>query len=149
MKRFALVVFGALVFAAPVLAAPVGRPIVKTHVPFSFHVGEVALPPGNYVIEQVSDLDANLLEIRSWDSRHTVMFMAQDGDRQDLGSALEFDRVGSETFLRAVWSDGRGALLPKSPAETAETADVQVSATSTPDPSPVSTVPSPDAAATK
>ncbi|HVO10064.1 MAG TPA: hypothetical protein VMX54_04855 [Vicinamibacteria bacterium] len=132
MKRLALMGIGtafAAMLAVPVLASTIQHGTVEARVPFSFHVGQVTLPPGDYVVQQVSDLSPDVLEIRSRDSRHVALFMAADGtDGSGLAvPSFVFDRVGSESYLRAIWVGGRsGAVLPTPPGEGT---DVVVTAT--------------------
>jgi hypothetical protein len=49
----------------------------EAHIPFAFRLPDAKLPPGDYEIRQASDIDPELLEIRSKGARHATFFMAE------------------------------------------------------------------------
>jgi hypothetical protein len=126
MYRLALLAVAGLglgVFAVPAHASSIEHETLEAHIPFAFQLPDVKLPPGDYQIQQASDLDPNLLEIRSRDARHVAFFWAEDSTarRGVARPSLVFDRFGKDRFLRAVWADdGEGDTLRPSPAELAD-----------------------------
>jgi len=77
---------------------------VVVHVPFAFVVSNVTLPAGDYRIGPASDLENNVLEIRSADGRHAALVLTEvaPGERRGAPPKLVFDRYGDKDFLRAV-----------------------------------------------
>jgi hypothetical protein len=90
------------------------------HVPFAFTVSSVTLPAGDYRVGPLNDFDNNVLEVRSFDGRHTAMVLTTDAAREGRGASpqLVFDHYGKKEFLRAVeLPDEAGASLPSTAAE--------------------------------
>lgn len=121
LMPFALALLG-LAFALPVHASSIEHERLLAHIPFAFHLGDETMPAGNYEITQASDVDANLLEIRSADAGHAAFFFGEESQtRSAARPALVFDRYGKDRFLRAVWvENGDGDVMSATPAEVAD-----------------------------
>ena len=93
------------------------------HVPFAFEVGDSTLPPGEYTLRQIDDLDPNVLELRSRDGGRALLFFVNDTGTRAAAAVppeLVFDRYGEKRFLRAVrLEDGARELVAASPDELA------------------------------
>ncbi len=103
---------GALVAGPAFAMAP--EPLL-VHVPFASSVQNETLPAGDYRVRPLSDLQRNVLEIRSTDGRHGVLVLSWDapGEARGARPMLVFDRYGDKAFLRAVeLPEAEGAGLP-------------------------------------
>lgn len=106
MKRvLSLVALGlglAAVPSRPALAMP--PQTLLAHIPFAFSVQDETLPPGDYRIQQLGDLDPDLLEVRSVDGRHTAIVFSEEGRAEPRTGkpTLVFDRYGQMKFLHAI-----------------------------------------------
>ena len=126
MYRLALLAVAGLglgAFAVPAHASSIENKTLEVHIPFAFQLPHVKLPPGDYQIQQASDLDSGLLEIRSKDARHAAFFMAESSTARPgvARPSLVFDHIGKDRFLRAVWvADGQGDTVRSSAAELAD-----------------------------
>jgi hypothetical protein len=98
-------------------------PQIFVNVPFAFAVGDTKLPAGTYEITTSDGYSPNILEMRSTNSRTSVIFdteAAQTRDDQIANKTeLIFDKVGDEYFLSQIWVAGsaEGSELPKSRME--------------------------------
>jgi hypothetical protein len=85
-------------------------PQIEANIPFNFVVGDTKLPAGKYQIKTVDDNSNNVLEIRSDNSRTSVMFDTEDaetrGDQIESKTELVFDKVGDQYFLHQIWVAG-------------------------------------------
>ncbi len=113
MSRLPAVVLGLgfVVWAgsSPALAMPVH--MLEAHVPFSFRVGSVSLPPGVYVIERADATDPHQLLIRLKDGRHPALFFVEtlSWESDSVGSPrLEFERIGDTAWLHTIAVPGEG-----------------------------------------
>jgi hypothetical protein len=105
-------------FASPALALAPER--LAVHVPFAFSVADETLPAGDYSISPLSDVDRDVLEIRSADGRKAVLVGSEDGEPASRTSKPElvFDRYGNQEFLHAIrLPEETGAVLTASEAE--------------------------------
>lgn len=133
MHRLSVVAVAALglgALALPAYASSIEHERLEAHIPFAFHLPQATLPAGDYEIIQASDVDPNLLEIRSADSRHAAFFLAEGAVARSAvrRPSLVFDRLGADRFLRAIWiADGEGDFVPATPAEVADARQVAVS----------------------
>ena len=77
---------------------------LAVHVPFAFSVRDRTLPPGDYRIRPLNDLDRRLLEGRSADGRHALVVLSQDGPTmsETQRPELVFDRYGQMEYLRGI-----------------------------------------------
>jgi hypothetical protein len=77
---------------------------LEAKIPFAFNVSNVTLPAGEYRINPVSDLDPQVVEIRSTDGRHAVVVLSEDAPvgPPRTKPELVFDRYGQQEFLRAI-----------------------------------------------
>jgi hypothetical protein len=85
-------------------------PEIEVNVPFDFMVGDTRLPAGKYQIRSINEASDKVLEIRSANSRTSVLFDTEDAEnRGELvknKTQLVFDKVGDEHFLFQIWVEG-------------------------------------------
>ena len=83
---------------------------IVANVPFAFVVGDTTLPAGGYQIKTVDDADGNVLEIRSANSRTTVVFNTVQTEIRDdqtvSKTELVFNKVEGQYFLSQIWVAG-------------------------------------------
>jgi hypothetical protein len=106
------------VASSPALAFP--PETLVAHIPFAFNVRNETLPPGDYRITTISDLDRQVLEIRSKDGRHAVITFSEDAPaaRSTTTPTLVFDRYGHMSFLHAIrLPEETGAVFEPSRSE--------------------------------
>jgi hypothetical protein len=120
-------VLGLAAFVGPTRADAFVGEKVDAHVPFTFHVDDAQLPPGDYVIQQADLLEPHLLKITSRDGREETYFLTDNATpAHSVRSAqLVFDRYGKQRFLHAIWlPDGTGDVVQSTHTEvrTAEAA---------------------------
>ena len=103
MLRTISLAFGIVALAAGRASAMSPEPLV-VHVPFAFSVDNVKLPPGDYQVHPLSDLQNDVVEIQSVDRRHALLVLTTNAPAEPRGARAElvFDRYGTERFLRAV-----------------------------------------------
>jgi hypothetical protein len=102
----------------PALAMPPETLLV--HVPFAFSVQDATFPAGDYQIHPLSDLDRQVLELRSTDGRHAVFVPSEDAPTSSRTAQPEivFHRYGQNEFLHAIHlPEGTGAVLEASRSE--------------------------------
>lgn len=98
-------------------------PQIEANVPFAFVVGDTTLPAGKYQIRTIDDMASNVLEIRSANSRTSVIFDTENaearGERIESKTELVFDKVEGQYFLSQIWVAGTstGNELTKSRTE--------------------------------
>jgi hypothetical protein len=76
------------------------------NVPFEFHIGNMVLPAGNYIVRPISGFSPSILTIQALDqTARMILFVCPS--RTQAGSAqitrLVFNRYGSTYFLSEVW----------------------------------------------
>ena len=106
------------VAAGPAFA--MGPETIVVHVPFAFSVYNVTMPAGDYRVHPLSDLDHNVVEIRSVDGQHAALVLTEDAPAEGRGAhpELVFDRYGRKNFLHAVeLPEALGATLPTTRSE--------------------------------
>lgn len=114
-----LTIGGGVVANAQVMSVPQ----IEVNVPFDFVVGDTRLPAGKYQIRAIDDNSNDVLEIRSANSRTSVIFDTEAAEnRGELvknKTQLVFDKVGDEHFLFQIWVEGSasGNELAKSRME--------------------------------
>ena len=91
---------------------------VRAHVPFAFTVGQTTLPSGTYEVTRMH-AQTNVIMVR--DALHTVILMADTGDRGELDSAtrLEFHRYADSTSCGEWCSRERSIWLCRKPRPNA------------------------------
>ena len=108
-KAFVTTALGLLVSAmASRRALAISDELVQAHIPFSFHIANTTLPPGDYVIKSTQGMDRSLLEIRKDDGQAVMFFLTDPADastRVDT-ARLVFDQYGQERFLHAILIPG-------------------------------------------
>jgi hypothetical protein len=120
-RAFSVVALGlglAAVSSRPALA--MAPETVVAHIPFAFNVRNETLPPGDYRLHPLSDLDRQVLEIRSTDGRHAAVVFSEDAPSASPNAKPElvFDRYGQMDFLHAVkLPEATGAILEPSRSE--------------------------------
>ena len=98
-------------------------PQIEVNVTFPFMVGDTKLPAGKYVIRTSDDEAPNVLELRSADTKTSVIFDTENaqtrGDKTVNKTELVFDKVGDQYFLSQIWVEGSatGNELAKSRME--------------------------------
>jgi hypothetical protein len=101
-----LMVFGGVVANAQMDSVPQ----VEVNITFPFMVGDTKLPAGKYVIKTSDDNSPNVLELRSADTKTSVIFDTENaqarGDKTANKTELVFDKVGDQYFLRQIWVGG-------------------------------------------
>ena len=94
------------VFAAALLCAGgyAQTTNLEAHIPFSFQVGETAMPAGNYSIQN----SQNVLKLFDRDGHKSVFHLTMNASRSTVSRdpTLEFTRLGDEYFLTSVWNAG-------------------------------------------
>jgi hypothetical protein len=119
MLRTLSLAFGIVALAAG-RASAMGPETLVVHVPFAFSVDNVKLPPGDYQVHPLSDLQNDVVEIRAVDGRHALLVLTAGAPPEPRGARAElvFDRYGTERFLRAVeLPEQPGASLPPTRSE--------------------------------
>jgi len=104
----------------PVLAMAPETLVV--HVPFAFSVLDETLPPGDYRVRPLNDLERQVLELRSSDGRYALIALTEDAPAMSRTTKPElvFDHYGKMEFLRAVrLPEAAGAILEPSRSEIA------------------------------
>ncbi len=89
--------------------------VLIANIPFSFHIGQLILPAGEYVVKPVSTTANKYIKIRSVDSAHIMMLLTvpvgtKSGDQD---AKLVFNQYGSHYFLSKIVSplDGINEML--------------------------------------
>ena len=97
---------------------------LQAHVPFAFHIRDVSLPAGHYVVEQATSANRELLVIRSSDGRRTVFFFVKQVSPWTRATTpkLVFDRRGEEQFLSSIAVPKEGWAKIKIRAATVDSA---------------------------
>lgn len=94
---------------------------VKANVPFSFIVGKVNLPAGQYTVQSLGT-SGNALYIRDSNGPSKTMVNSHrcESRKTSEKSKLVFHRYGDRYFLAQIWTAGNdsGNELPKSARET-------------------------------
>lgn len=117
MRNLALSVGLSAMFASSVMVAQDSAREVA-NVPFAFHLKNVNLPAGKYVVNSVNA--AGVIRIADAKTGHSVMILTQSrtsGQREE--PRLTFQRYGNDYFLSQVWMAGGsdGYSLGKTPRE--------------------------------
>lgn len=83
---------------------------VQIQVPFSFQVGNVTLPPGNYEVIQSHESGAVMIHATSGSGASTAIVSPV---REGYGHQASFIRVGGKYFLNRIsLGDGRAIEVP-------------------------------------
>jgi len=106
------------VASSPALA--MGPEALIAHIPFAFHVRSESFPAGDYRISPLSDLQRNVVEIRSTDGRHAGFVLTEETApaKRDSQPKLVFDRYGKQVFMHAIRvPEDSGAIVTPSRSE--------------------------------
>lgn len=120
LKSFTMLMITVALAALTVQAQSANQ--MKATIPFSFHIGNQALPAGEYTVRYVNqDSGKTALLFKSVDgktSRIVNMNTAQKNERE-VKASLVFNQYGNSYFLSEVWTgaDQYGLSLPPSRAE--------------------------------
>jgi hypothetical protein len=92
---------------------------LRANIPFRFHVGQVVMPAGEYLVSQQN----SILTVRKTDGHPSAaMFLTQPKDLSNppATGVLIFNRYGDTCFLSTVRSPGSSVarILPKTRTET-------------------------------
>jgi hypothetical protein len=116
-----LSLFVALVFALATHPTKAQAQIVgnlEADIPFQFHVGNVKLPPGKYIIRVVDNSDLTVMEISSADGSSSALFdvQAAEATSAPAKSELIFNKYGNRYFLARLFdqSNPSGSAVVKS-----------------------------------
>ena len=116
-----LVLVGSMAVAAQAQGS--GRSELRADIPFTFKVGDKAMPAGEYTLIQINpSSDRVILQLRSKDGRNSAMLQMNNViGKTSEGSQLVFRRYGSESHFAEAWtsSAATGLRAPKSKAERA------------------------------
>jgi hypothetical protein len=91
---------------------------LEADIPFQFHVGNVKLPPGKYIIRVVDNSDLTVMEISSADGSSSALFdvQAAEANSAPAKSELIFNKYGNRYFLATLFdqSNPSGSAVVKS-----------------------------------
>ena len=79
MRKSLLLSAFALLVATARPSRALADEIVRTHVPFAFHVVDSTFPPGDYVISSTEGQDSALLVIRGLPNGSQAFFLVENG----------------------------------------------------------------------
>ena len=114
-----LVVAAALTLAAATAAQAQTGESVVVRIPFEFHVGDKAMPAGEYSIGPASQNPSRALSVRAVGGRaaKVVLTDAAEPEARGAHARLEFQRYGDQYFLRRVTTGDTARALPASALE--------------------------------
>jgi hypothetical protein len=96
---------------------------------FPFYAGNAKMPAGSYKITQ-SDMDANILQIRSNDGVHSafVDFIPTHSAQPHPHSDVTFHKYGDTEYLNRIWVEGQkyGMKVDPTKAEMKAAANANV-----------------------
>ena len=125
MKNIAAI---ALFLAATFIAAgPASAQdhLVKATVPFSFNVGDKAMPAGTYMIRSNASSPV-LLTMRNWDKKVALVSLAASTQSDTKDDTLVFHRYGDQYFLSDIRSEGASIHVHYAPTKAEKRAKSQV-----------------------
>lgn len=95
--------FGALAIAILALVVNVNaQNKAKADIPFSFDLGDKALPAGTYTVEEIN---SESIVVRNAETRQAALINTERAERRDSQSPkLVFHKYGDTYFLYEVWS---------------------------------------------
>ena len=120
MKKVLCRVTGILALAFLAAHAVEAQEPLLVNIPFAFTAGRMALPAGEYRVENTGEASRFLLIQRTDHSAATyVMSNAVEVNRPQAQSKLIFHRYGNRYFLSQIWVEGhsRGRELAPSTKE--------------------------------
>jgi hypothetical protein len=83
---------------------------LRVNVPFSFMVGKVASPAGDYRVDV--DTSRSLVILKSYKSTPTLLRTTQAWQSGETRSYLRFRRYGERWFLQEVTIEGMSQIVP-------------------------------------
>lgn len=107
MKKYLLIIMAGIIFLNGAAVNDVSAQTLKAirvDVPFDFHVGDKDYPAGVYYLESISQLNSNLLQLRSHKSKRQQLLVTNDlyaGERQL--PKLVFYQLGEEYYLTNIF----------------------------------------------
>jgi len=110
-KRILLPLFFSLIVAASIWPARAQAQIIgniEANIPFQFHVGNKALPAGEYIIHQLENSDLTVMEISSADGKLSALFNveAEQANSAPEKTELIFNKYGDRYFLSELFDEG-------------------------------------------
>ena len=88
---------------------------VRVNVPFSFMVGRVTSPAGDYIVEV--DRGRGLVTLKPYRSTPTFLLTTQSWHSGESRSYLRFRRYGGRWFLQEVTVNGMAQIVPVGKSE--------------------------------
>jgi hypothetical protein len=126
----------------PLVHAQVNGPI-QGKIPFSFYVGNKALPAGNYVVRPLGSLH-NVLAIQNAENHASALTIVPIGVQaaSAQNTKLVFHRYGNTYFLSQVWQGlGRNEGLQLVPSKTERELAARVMVATKPGKAEVASIP--------
>jgi len=121
-------VFGALMtlivactLSTPAVHAQNTNKMLKADVPFAFAIDSKQMPAGAYEVTRVGDR-ATLIETADHHNQVLGIYQYAESAKSSGQTKLVFDKIGSNYFLRQIWSSnsGQGLELPVSKLQKEE-----------------------------
>ncbi len=90
---------------------------ITANIPFSFHVGDQAMPAGNYTMKELADRD---MEVRNDQTDKVVLELGAVTETVDPSKDTEliFNRYGNSEFLRKIKVEGETEGIEFLPSKT-------------------------------
>lgn len=111
--------FSALAIAAKAQVADQ----VAINIPYEFVVAGTTLPPGTYRVNRVSDLNENLLVLRSFENRAGVLVISTDVEAARVDKpSFTFEEIGGQHFLTKIETAEHVFVFPLSRSAALEAA---------------------------
>jgi len=110
MKRHIRNLAGVAMLLAAIAASGQISHQLRVNVPFSFMVGRVTSPAGDYTVEV--DRNRGLVTLKPYKSRPTFLLTSQSWRPGETRSYLRFRRYGERWFLQEVTTDGMAQIVP-------------------------------------
>ena len=110
MKRHIRNLAGVAILLTAIAASGQLSHELRVNVPFSFMVGRVTSPAGNYRVEV--DRSRGLVTLRPYKSKATLLLTTQSWRSGEARNYLRFRRYGERWFLREVTVEGVAQIVP-------------------------------------
>jgi len=77
---------------------------VRAEIPFDFHVGDKIYPAGVYHLESISQLNENLLQLRSFETKRQQLLVTNNlSANRRQSPKLVFYRIGEDYYLTSIF----------------------------------------------
>ena len=106
LPLFLTLLFAMSFWPARAQAQIIGR--LEADVPFQFHVGNMTLPAGRYMIHELKGSEPTIMQISSADGRLSVLFGVESAQARTTPekSELLFNKYGDGFFLSEMFDEG-------------------------------------------